>query len=885
MPKPRLYLLLLLLLPLAGQGQLADHTAHIELKGSSLEEALNLLSIEFGIEISYSDNHVPVNKILNQTIDGTLEQCLIQILMDTKVAFKLIGDQIVLVPSRQDVKQAYVLNGYVKDATSGEDLIGVNIRIKDQSVGVITNTYGFYSLSLPPGSQDIIFSYLGYTPVQKSIDLGADQSLNLSLTPNALQLNELIIESGTAVDAINQVEMNNEVLPIQRMKKMPALLGEVDVVQSLLLLPGVQSVGEGKTGLYVRGGSADQTLIQLDEATIFNAFHIGGLFSVFNPDALKDVKLYKGSAPVQYGGRLSSVLDVRMKDGNRQKFSTSGGMGTISSRLSLEGPLFRSKTDSTQHKVSFIISGRRTYLDILLGLSDDDEVNNTNLFFYDLNGKVNYSINEKNRVFVSSYVGRDVFSIEDDVGLKWGNFVASLRWNHLFNARLFLNTTFLYSNFNYGFSISDNLLGAKWGSSLKNYSLKTDFYYYANASLEIDFGYSMIWHNFSPANIDPIEGFTPFESVELTSENALEQGVYGAAKKKLSERLEISLGLRLSLFQNYGPGEYYSYRDQLPRTNANIIDTLQASKFELINSAFGFEPRINAKLLINNTTSLKAAYNRNKQYIHVLANNTIGFPTDRYKPSNPNLSPQTSDQFSLGFFKDIQGMTWSAETYYRTMQDLAQINKDPNAILSSSLEQKLYTGKGWSYGLEVSLRKEKGKTTGWVSYTWSRTWHQLANLNQGKKFHPFYDRTHDINLAISHAINKRISVSTNWVYSSGQALSLPVGKYEVEGKSVPLFDDSQLNGDRGPAYHRLDLSFEIIGKNKRQRRWHGSWNIAFYNLYFRKNIIGFKYRDVINGDPELSASDKDLIVNTNEFQAVGSYLFQFVPSVTYNFKF
>ncbi|MEO9802961.1 MAG: TonB-dependent receptor [Reichenbachiella sp.] len=878
---------MLLLLPSLAicQTDILSQQVSLRVEDTLLEEVLNRLSDEFSVEISYSDNHVPLRKNVSLSFDGSLGNALKLLLADSGVSFKLIGGQVVLIPESQFVRQTHVLSGYVRDSLNGEDLIGVSIKVKDADTGVITNNYGFYSLSLPEGSYEIVYSYLGFQQLSKKIDLTSDKELSIGLPQSALQLNELVIESDTEADVISSVEMNNAVLTVQRLKQMPALLGEVDIVQSLLLLPGVQSVGEGKTGLYVRGGSADQTLIQLDEATIFNAFHIGGLFSVFNPDVLKDVKLHKGGAPVQYGGRLSSVLDVRMKEGNKQKFSSSGGIGTISSRLSIEGPLSKTKGELKTNKGSFILSGRRTYLDLLLGLSGDSEVNGNKLFFYDLNGKINYSINKNNRIFASSYVGRDVFRLKDDVSLKWGNFITSLRWNHLFNSKLFLNTTFLYSNFNYGFSLEDNLFGINWESSLKNYSLKTDFYYYINPTLELDFGYSIIWHHFSPADIVPLENFAAFEPIEITTENALEQGLYTSLKKKVSDKLEVNLGLRFSLFQNYGPGEYYVYEDGSSKVNSNITDTLRASKYELINTSFGFEPRINARFLINSSTSVKGSYNRNKQYIHVLANNTVGFPTDRYKPSNPNLSPQTSDQFSLGIFKKIRNLTWSAEGYYRIMQDLAQINSDPNAIISNSLEQKLYTGKGWSYGLEMSLRKEKGKTTGWVSYTWSRTWHQLANLNGGKRFNPFYDRTHDVNVAVSHMLKPRISISTNWVFSSGQALSLPIGKYEVDGKSIPLFDDTNLNGDRGPAYHRLDLSFEIKGKNKKKRRWQGSWNIAFYNLYFRKNLIGFQYRDVINGDPEFSGSEKGLNIESREFRAVGSYLFQFIPSVTYNFKF
>lgn len=859
------------------QSEILSRQVALTANNISLEAALDTLSTTYDVKISYSDNMIPIERVIDISYSGTLTGALELLLEDTGVNFKVIGKQIVLLPQIRSAK-THVVSGYVKDSLSGEDLIGVNIKVADTDIGIITNSYGFYSLTIPEGEHEIRYSYLGFKTVSMMLNLQADQVIDINLPESSLHLSELVIEADAEVNAITKVQMNDVSLDIQRIKKMPALLGEVDVIQNMLLLPGVQSVGEGKTGLYIRGGTSDQTLIQLDEAMIFNAFHIGGLFSVFNPDALKDATLYKGSSPVQYGGRLSSVLDVRMKEGNKQRFAATGGLGTVSSRLSLEGPI-------NEGKGSFIISGRRTYLDLLLNLSTDPEVNRNDIFFYDLNGKVNYTINDKNRIFLSSYMGRDVFRIRDELSLKWGNFISSLRWNHVFNSRVFLNTTLLFSDFSYGFSLTDNVIGINWDSSLKNYTIKTDFSYYPDPSLELDFGYSFIWHHFTPTNITPQENHSFFQAVNVPKEHALEHGLYGAVRKKVSDRLQVDFGLRFSIFQNMGPGEYFKYEEGLPKTVDSIIDTVSASNFEVINAYYGLEPRLNARYLINGSTSLKVSYSRNKQYMHVLTNNNVGFPTDRYKPSNTNLSPQTSDQISLGVFRDVGRFTLSAEAYYKYMQNLAQVNNEPGALISNTMEQKLYIGKGWSRGLELSVRKESGKTTGWISYTLSRAWNQLAELNNGKRFHPFFDRTHDINIAMSHAFNSRITLSTNWVFNSGQALSLPVGKYSVDGKTVPLFDNNNLNGSRGPNYHRLDLAIEIKGKNKKNHRWQGSWNIAFYNLYFRKNIIGYQYRDVINDDPSILETDPDVVVETREFQAVGSYLFQFVPSVTYNFKF
>lgn len=869
------------------QESILSQRVQLNLENVTLKEALNKLNSDLDVEISYSDDLIPATKKLTLSTEGSLDDVLKKVLSGTKVTFKQIGNQIVLISKKGSPNiGSYVIKGYVKDSITGEDLLGASVLVKGTQTGIITNSYGFYSLSLTEGEYEIIYSYLGYKKLSKKISLSSDITSNIRLTPDALQLNELVIVANEEQDIIDHISVGSEKLSANTIKQMPALLGEVDIIRSLLLLPGVQSVGEGKSGLFVRGGSADQTLIQLDEAIIFNAFHMGGIFSVFNPDALKDVKLYKGGIPVQYAGRLSSVLDVRMKEGNDRRISGSGGWGLISSRLTLEGPLFNPKNKSKVGKGSFIISGRRTYLDLLLKLSSDPEVNDNTLFFYDFNAKVNYTLNEKNRLFFSAYRGRDAFHYQDEFGLNWGNLTSTIRWNHLFNNKLFLNTTFLYSNFDNGFTLSESLQGITWDSSLKNFALKTDFYHYINPELELNYGYAIIFHHFSPAKIDPIRKREAFETLQLSKEDALEQGLYFSAKKQVTKKLEVGIGMRVSAFQNFGSGQFFKYKPNLPKTNENIIDTLDTSGLELVNSEWGLEPRISANYKLNESTSLKASYNRNKQYLFVLSTNNVGFPSDRYKPSDPNLKPQTSDQFSLGIFKNFKNiLALSAEGYYKSMRNLSEIGNEPNALISSTLEQYLSVGKGWSYGLEFAIKKEKGNTTGWVSYTWSRTWNKFHELNGGRKFHPFYDRTHDFNIALSHKLGKRITLSTNWVYNSGQALSLPVGKYEIDGKTVARFDDNNLNGDRGPAYHRMDFAIELKGKNKKNRRWQGSWNFAFYNLYLRKNPIGFQFRDVINGDPEIEESNKNIVVESREFKSVGSYLFQFVPSITYNFKF
>lgn len=878
--------LMLLHTSVLAQVRLLSDTISVDIVGADLEEVVKTLITDYNINISYSAEIIPKNRTVSIVRTSAVETILTEVFLGTGIGFKLIGQQIVLV--REDARKGdeFIIKGYVRDSLTGEDLPGAMVRVAGTDVGAITNTYGFYSLTLPTGDYDMVCSYLGYQNNHRRINLINDAAWSISLANQAHQLEELIIEQQKEDKVIDQVRMGTEKLSATQLKQIPALMGETDVVRGVLSLPGVQSVGEGKTGLFVRGARAGQTLIQLDEANIFNAFHIGGLFSVFNPDAIRDVKLYKGAIPANYGGRAASVLDIRMKDGHHGKITGTGGWGTISSRLTIEGPLTNQKKQGAQDKGSFMISGRRTYLDLLLSLSGDESLEDNTLFFYDLNGKVNYNLNENNRLYLSAYTGKDVFSFEDQLGVRWGNFTTTARWNHIFNKSLFLNTTFLFSNFDYGFVLGGNLGGFDWNASLQNYSIKTDFYHYLNPRFELDYGYSLIWHHFSPATIKPVREGTPFEPILLSTENALEQAGYVSFKHDVSASFKVDLGLRVSLFQNFGPGEFFIYQPNAPRNNANIIDTLRADNFELVNTEFGLEPRLNMLYELNSKTTLRASYNRNKQYLHVFNGNNIGFPTDRFKPTDPNIRPQTSNQYSIGVSgKAKRGWEVSAELYYRNIDNLSEINNEPNAIISAHIEQLISVGKGWSYGLELSLRKVIGRTTGWLSYTWASTWEQVPELNGGKKFHPFYDRTHDFNLSVNYALSKRVSVSGNWLFNSGQALSLPIGKYQIDGKTVPRFDDLNLNGDRGPVYHRLDLSIEIKGKNKKNHRWQGSWNIALYNVYFRKNSLGFQYRDVINGDPTVSQTDPDLVIQTREFSAINVYLFRFVPSITYNFKF
>ncbi|MEO9802959.1 MAG: TonB-dependent receptor [Reichenbachiella sp.] len=775
-------------------------------------------------------------------------------------------------------KGTFTISGYIKDVQDGESIIGATIYVPALEKGAVTNIYGFYSLTLPQGTYDVKYSYLGYQLQQKSISFDQDQTLDVELKSEILEMDELVITGERMDKNVSEVKMSTERLEIKQIKNIPALMGEVDIIRGVQLLPGVQSAGEGTTGVLVRGGSADQTLIQMDEATVFNPSHFMGFFSVFNPDAIKDLEIYKGGIPSRYGGRLSSIMDVRMKEGNKKKFAASGGIGMISSRLTVEAPIIKDKS-------SFIISGRRTYADMFAKLSKDTSVRKNKLFFYDLNSKINYTINDKNKVFVSGYFGRDVFDFDDEFRLEWGNKTATVRWNHLFNNRLFLNTTVLYSNFDYLINIDDPAESFNWTSQLQEYSGKLDFTFFANPNNQIDFGYHTIYHKFSPADIKPTKK-SLIGAFKLADQFALEHALYVGNKQKINDKLSVEYGVRYSLFQNFGKADVYTYSNPNDRKRNEITDTVRYESRELINYHGGFEPRIAARYLLNETSSLKASYNRTRQYLQIASNSTAGLPIDRWIPSDSYIKPQIADQIALGYFRNLNENKFeiSVEAYYKKMQNQIDFKDGAELLLSENIETEILSGKAWSYGAEFLIKKNQGRTTGWIGYTLSKTRRQVPGINGGKAYSPRYDRTHDISVVVSHELNDRITLSGNWVFTTGSAVSRPKGKYTYEGHSVAYYDPLDRNGARMPNYHRMDLSVNIESKKNKTRRWQGSWNFSIYNAYMKKNPWSIQYKDVINGNPNLDETD-NVTVQSKEFRPVSTILFKIVPSVSYNFRF
>lgn len=771
------------------------------------------------------------------------------------------------------------LSGYVQDATTGEELIGATIKVIEKpGTGTSTNVYGFYSLSLPPGQYTLEYNFVGYQRRQQILELITDQKMNIRLQPADLKLEEVVVSSQRQNINVEEVNMSRENLSIEQVRKLPALFGEVDLIRTIQLLPGVQTVGEGTTGMFVRGGSADQNLILLDEATVYNASHFLGFFSVFNPDAIKNIELYKGGIPARFGGRISSILDIQMRDGNRQNYVFSGGVGSISSRLTAEGPLQKDRS-------SFLVSGRRTYADLFLRLSPDENINNNTLYFYDFNAKANYIINDNNRLYLSGYFGRDVFGVEDLFGLDWGNATFTTRWNHTFNDKLFLNTSLIYSKFDYGFDANDGVNSFIWKSELENYNLKSDFSWFLNPANTITFGSNSQYHYFGPPKIT-FEGETDIESIALFDRFALEQAFYLGNEQKVSDRLSLEYGLRYSLFQHMGPGRAYEYAPGLSRTHETITDTLHFKQFEPIQFYNGWEPRFGVRYLLDENSSLKVSYNRTVQYLQVASNATAGLPIDRWIPADRYVRPLMGDQIAAGYFRNFAEDKYEAsvEVYYKWMQRLIDFKPAAQILLTNNIETELLEGRGWAYGTEWLLRKNTGNTTGWLAYTLSRSIRQIPGINNNAPYPARYDRTHDIALVVNHEINRRWSVAGNFVYNTGTAVSFPVGRTIIAGQSIAVYDDNRRNANRMPPYHRLDLSATLNSRANANRKWEGSWVFSIYNVYARKNPFTITFEEVYNNDPGFIPRPGEQVYS-KELGAVKLYLFSIIPSVTYNFQF
>jgi len=768
-------------------------------------------------------------------------------------------------------KNKRTISGHVKDASTGEDLIGATIYVEEMQSGTATNAYGFYSLSFLPGDYTLRFSYIGYESSVQKVNLQENITLDVELQAVGQQLQEVEIMAEAPDKNVTEVEMSVVKLDSKTINQIPSLMGEVDIIKALLLLPGVQTAAEGSSGFVVRGGGPDQNLVLLDEATVYNAGHLLGFFSVFNNDAIKDVKLYKGDIPARYGGRLSSVLDVRMKDGNSKRFSGTGGIGLISSRLTLEGPIWKNKT-------SFIVSGRRTYADIFLPLAANEDLHDNKLYFYDFNAKVNHIIDENNRIYISGYFGRDVFK-NQFAEMILGNQTATIRWNHLFSKQLFSNFSFIYSKYRYGLGTAsdDEANSFYWDSDLQDFGLKGDFTYYLNEKNTIRFGITGLYHTFNPGVAEGKGDNSLFDEYIIPKSYALESAVYISNEQKIGALFTLKYGLRISMFNSIGPGTVYNYDE-----NYVAIDSTVYPSGETYQTYWGVEPRIGLNYLLSESSSVKASWARTNQYIQVAQNSTAGTPLDIWFPASPNVEPQLSDQFALGYFRNFKNnhIETSIEGYYKTMQHAIDFKDHAQLLLNKELEGELRFGKGWSYGIEALVRFNsiplgKGVFSGWISYTWSRSWRKFNDINNGNKYPSPYDRPHDISIVTNWDINPRWTVAANWVFSTGQPVTFPTGRAVIGGVILPIYSDR--NAYRMADYHRLDLSATLHFNNKRGGRFEHSLTAALYNAYDRHNTwaINFVQEEPTAADPN----------KAYETYAENTYLFGIIPAITWNFKF
>ena len=768
-------------------------------------------------------------------------------------------------------QEKFTISGTISEADTGETLFGVNVIIPLLQMGTVTNQYGYYAITLPKGDYEVYYSSIGFATQKFEISLSENIKKDLALATDTESLDEVVIEANGEKLNIRSSQMSTNTLSTSTIKKIPVVLGEVDVIKAITLLPGVTSAGEGASGFNVRGGAADQNLILLDEATLYNSSHLFGFFSVFNPDAIKDLTLYKGGIPARYGGRISSVLDIYQKDGNKREYHATGGIGLVASRLLLEGPI---KKDTA----SFLVGGRSSYAHLFLPLFDNDNV----AYFYDLNAKVSYNLNRNNRLFLSGYFGRDVFEISDTFANSFGNTTLNLRWNHLFSDKLFSNLSLIYSDYYYGLELK--FVEFDFDSGIRNFNLKYDFTHYISNNVDLRYGINSIYYKFNPGDVTPTtedSGINPFK---LTDKYAWENAVYLDAEIDISDKISVQGGLRLSTFNRLGQDELFLYENDNPiiynpsldiYQKAKPIDTVSFSRSETIKSFANLEPRFSVSYLLNDDSSIKASYNRMAQYIHLISNTTSPTPFDIYAPSGKYIDPQMADQVALGYFRNFKNYSLEVETFYKEVKNRLDYVDDADLIANDAVEQILLNGEARAYGLEVLFRKNTGKLQGWVAYTLSKSEQRTpgrtpieTGINNGDWYNSAWDKTHDISITGQYELSKKWSFGANFIFQTGIPTTYPEGQYEYNGVVVPVYEAR--NSSRLSSFNRLDFSATWTPKPESTKRWKGEWVFSIYNAYNRKNAASISFSE--NTD-------------TGQNEAVRLSIFGIIPSVTYNFKF
>ncbi len=774
----------------------------------------------------------------------------------------------------QTKAEKYTLSGYIRDANTGEDLIGATIKVKQLGAGAATNVYGFYSLTIPKGFYTFEISYIGYQTQIDSFELNSSRTLTLSLKTSDQVLTEFVVSATKEDENITKIQMSVEKMSISTIKEIPQLLGEADVIKSIQLRPGVTSVGEGASGFNVRGGNIDQNLILLDEAPVYNSSHLFGFFSVFNPDAIKDVTLYKGGIPSKYGGRLSSVMDVRQRDGNDKRFSATGGIGLLFSRLTLEGPIVKDK-------ISFLVSARRSYADLFLKFSKNNKDNQA--YFYDLNTKVSWKVNDKNRVFVSGYFGKDIFGFGEQFKMKWGNATGTVRWNHIISDKHFMNITGVYSDYSYALGVPSGTSAFEWSSRIINMEAKADFTYFLSPKLTLEYGAEYQNYTFSPGEIKPLGSESIFTPFEVQKEYAHMPSLFIGAEQEVTKKLKLQYGLRYTHYFNVGEQDIDIYKDGVATNASEIVDVKHYDKGEMVANYGGLEPRVSANYVLNKKSSIKASYQRTKQYMHLISNTTSATPIDIWKPAGYYVKPSEADQYVLGYFRNFKKNVYelSIEGYYKEMRNLVDYRNGAELLLNETIETELLIGNGKSYGLEFMINKKKGNLTGWIAYTLSKTtmtvpgfstptYKDVANgINGGQPYATNWDKTHDLTLVAMYDINEKWKLSGNFIFMTGRPATYPNGGYVWEGKVLP--DYRTRNASRIPSTHRLDISATYKLKAKNDKLKH---SIAFglYNLYGNKNPYSIYFSP---------SDDNPLLTEAKQLSIIGIP----VPFITYNFKF
>ena len=867
-----LMLLFLLLIQMQAHAQTPlEKRLSISLKEEPLKTALDKISKLTQVKFTYNEQVANSKvKISVEAKNKTLNEVLTMALTGQPFKFNALDQEIHLQydatkakkpmadPAANPAKNAdkYSLSGTISSSKTGETLIAATIRWAGTKVATLSNEYGFYSISLPKGTQQIEVSAIGFRSMTKTFDLNGPMRLNILLEEDANELETVSITSTSARRNIENPQMGMERINLTETKNIPMVLGERDVIKTLQLLPGVKSSGEGSGGFFVRGGSADQNMILLDEAPVYGASHLLGFFSTFNSDAIKNVTLYKSGMPAQYGGGLSSVMDVKMNDGNLQKFGVSGGVGMIAARLNVEGPIQKEKS-------SFLVSARRTYLDAFLKLSNDSTINSSSLYFYDVNAKANYILGEKDRIFVSGYFGRDVLAADQLAGINWGNATATVRWNHLFNSKLFSNTSLIFSNYNYKIKAEEDESSLSLFSQIRDWNFKEDLQWYINGNNTLSFGLNSIFHTIKPGEVRA-EGNSGMVSQDLENRYSLENAIYASNTWKVSDGFSLTYGLRLSAFSILGKGTYY---DINPAGQVTSETTYKSG--EVVKTYVNLEPRIAASFQLSESAAIKASYVRNAQNLHLISNSNSASPIDRWTASTNIIKPELSDQVSLGYYKNLNGDRYelTIETYYKDLKNQIDYRNGADIYTNKPIETQLLFGKGRAYGVEWLLKKKTGKLTGWLAYTLSKSERQVDGINNNDWYNTRQDRTHDISIVALYELNKKWSFSANWVFATGNAVTFPNAKYTLLGESY--FYYSERNADRMPAYHRLDVGATHI--LKKRKNFSSELSFSLYNAYGRANAYRIAFRENEN--------------QPNVTEAVKTSLFRFVPSISYDFKF